>query len=216
MKPSQGRSLFVATHVFILAFVGMLHAQDGKPEAAKSDIKYDKAFAMQYLEETRQKFFESFQRMSEAQWKFKPAADKWSAAEAAEHVVLAEEMFQGLVQKTMATPTDPAKIEAAKGKEAGILKAVTDRSTKFQAPEVLKPTGRWATRAELMAAFEKLRQANIENLARNYDEMRKHVATDDFIAGNDAVELLLFMAAHTRRHTAQIEEIKADAAYPKK
>jgi len=184
--PSRSRSLLATIQVVILAFAGTLHAGDGKSEAAKADVKYDKAFAMQYLEESRQKFIQSFEHMSEAQWKFKAAPDRWSAAEAAEHVVRAEEMFTGLVQKTMSAPIDPAKIEAAKGKEAGLIKAVTDRSTKFQAPDILKPTGRWATRAELMAAFEKLRQANIENLANNYDEMRKHVATDEFIAENDA------------------------------
>jgi hypothetical protein len=32
----------------------------------------------------------------------------------------------------------------------------------------------------------------------------------------DAYEWLIFMSAHTKRHTLQIEEVKADPKFPKK
>jgi hypothetical protein len=44
--------------------------------------------------------------------------------------------------------------------------------------------------------------------------MRNHVAQMPF-GYIDAYQLIVFISAHTRRHIMQIEEVKANPAFPK-
>ena len=55
--------------------------------------KEDRKSASKYLDETRKKFLDSIKGLSEAQWKFKSALDRWSVAEVAEHIALSEDML---------------------------------------------------------------------------------------------------------------------------
>jgi len=50
----------------------------------------ERAALVDELRETRAIFLEAFAGISEAQSKFKPAPDRWSIAECAEHVALVE------------------------------------------------------------------------------------------------------------------------------
>jgi len=47
-------------------------------------------------------------------------------------------------------------------------------------------------------------------------ELRSHVSGPSPMGDLDGYQWMLFMAAHTRRHIAQIEEVKADPCFPKK
>ncbi|HXE90687.1 MAG TPA: DinB family protein [Terriglobales bacterium] len=201
--------------LMVLVLSTLAAAQDSPVSDPTVPANYDKEFALRYLAETREKFLASINGLSEAQWKFKPAADRWSVGEVSEHVTKAEEMFQGMVRKMMESPADPAQAKEATLKEANIVKMVPDRSTKFQAPDPLKPTGRWPTQTALVADFERMRKENADYLAANYDGMRQRVQAGP-PGTMDGVQWMVFMAAHLKRHTAQIEEVKADPAFPKK
>lgn len=179
--------------------------------------KYDAKFAEKYLKDTQKNFLDSFKGLSEAQLKFKPGPDRWSVMEVAEHVTKAEDMFnQMITEQVMKSPADPEKAKQVEGKEAGILEKVPDRSVKAQAPEMLKPTGQWATRDELMKHFKETRAKNIAYIKDHYPEMRQHFLDQPPAGLLDAYQWLLFQGAHSKRHTAQIEEVKADPNFPKK
>jgi len=179
--------------------------------------KYDAKFAEKYLKDTQKNFLDSFKGLSEAQLKFKPAPDRWSVMEVAEHVTKAEDMFnQMITEKVMKSPAEPDKATSVAGKEPGILDKVPDRSVKAQAPEMLKPTGQWTTREALVKAFKDTRAKNIAYVKANYPEMRTHFMDQPPAGLMDAYQWMLFMAAHSKRHTAQIEEVKADPNFPKK
>lgn len=70
----------------------------------------DRESAIKHLEMTRAKFLKSIDGLTEAQWTFKPAPDRWSIAEVAEHIGISEGTILGLVQTQMLT---------APGAEAG-------------------------------------------------------------------------------------------------
>src|SRR5205807_10040777 len=53
-----------------------------------------------------------------AQWKWKPAVDRWSIAEIAEHVVLAEAALFGNVKQAISSPANPDWEEKTKGKRS--------------------------------------------------------------------------------------------------
>jgi uncharacterized damage-inducible protein DinB len=146
--------------------------------------------------------------------KFKSAPDRWSVAETLEHIALAEDYLLGnITQNIMKAPAGPANRDTAK-LDALILAAVPDRSQKRQAPGPLVPTNRW-TPADTLARFEKSRENTIQFLQSTQD-LREHVSSDNpFKQPMDAYEWLLFIAAHSERHTKQIAEVKADPNFPK-
>jgi uncharacterized damage-inducible protein DinB len=173
----------------------------------------DREKAAQYLQQTRDGVVEATKGLSEAQMKFKPAPDRWSAAETLEHITLAEDfLLLNAKDKIMKAPAGTADRDTAKI-DALVLAMVPDRTQKRQAPGPLVPTGRW-TPAETLDHFLKSRAQTVEFLESTPD-LREHVADSPLGQPMDAYEWLLFIAAHSQRHTKQILEVKADPNFPK-
>ena len=172
--------------------------------------------AIDYLKQTEKDFLASIDGVSDAQWRFKAAPDRWSIAETAEHIAVAEQTIWELVTgKIMKSPATPEKKAEVKGKEEIIFTKIPDRSRKAQAPEQLKPTGRWATRAALTKEFESIREKEIAYVTETKEDLRSHFEDHPAVKTMDAWQWLLFNGAHCKRHTAQILEVKADPKYPK-
>ena len=178
--------------------------------------KADRDRAIEYLKQTQKDFLAAIEGVSEAQWKFKAAPDKWSIAETAEHIALTEQTIWDLVsEKIMKSPATPEKAAEAKGKDETILTVIPDRSRKAQAPERLQPTGKWPNRAALAKDFEALRGKEIAYVTETKEDLRSHFGDHPFLKTMDAYQWLIFNGAHCKRHTAQILEVKADPNYPK-
>lgn len=207
------RSPVVLCAVVLLLATSFAIAQDSST-GVLTDAERD--LAVKHLQVSRQKFLDSISNLSEAQWKFKPAPDRWSIAEVAEHVALSEEMFAQWVPGKIVkgSPAAPEKRAAAAGKEQEILEKMPQRAQKAQAPEILKPVNRWSSREELLAAFNTDRDKNIEWLRTTQEPLRLHFAKSVF-GEIDAWQWMLYASAHAERHTHQIEEVKADPGYPK-
>jgi hypothetical protein len=99
------------------------------------------------LTQTQKDFLKSIDGLSEAQWKFKPAPDRWSVAEVAEHIALSEEMFgENITGKVLKTPAATAEQKAkTQGLEEKILQGIPDRTNKFKAPEKLQPASKFSS-----------------------------------------------------------------------
>jgi DinB family protein len=189
-----------------------------KTSAAESGTltKEERDRAVEYLKQTRKDFLTAVEGLSGAQWKFKAAPDRWSIAEVSEHIAVTEDTIWKLVnEKIMKSPATPEKAAEAKGKDEIILTKIPDRSRKAQAPEQLRPTGRWATRAALVKDFETTRGGEITYLTETKEDLRNHFEEHPFLKTMDAYQWLIFNGAHCKRHTAQILEVKADPNYPK-
>ena len=186
------------------------------PQASASLTAQEREAAIKQFETTRDNFLKSIAGLSEKQWTFKPAPDRWSVAEVAEHITISELTLGGLVQqKIMQSPAAPEKRDQVKGKDEMILQRVPDRSHKAQAPEFLKPTGRWTTEADLVKAFEQARAANIDYIRTTNDDLRDHFFDHPVFGTLDGYQWLLLISAHSARHTEQIEEVKTDPNFPK-
>lgn len=173
--------------------------------------------AVDYLEQTRKDFLAAVDGVSEEQWKFKPAPERWSIAETAEHIAVAEQMIWDLVSgKIMKSPATPEKRAEVEGKEEMIMKVIPDRSRKAQAPEQLRPIGKWTTQAALVKDFETTRGQEIAYLQETKEDLRDHFEEHPFLKTMDAYQWLIFNGAHSKRHTAQILEVKADPNFPKR
>ena len=172
--------------------------------------------ALKQFQSTRDNFLKSIAGLSQKQWTFKSAPDRWSVAEVAEHIAVSESTLFGLVQqRIMQSPAAPEKREQVKGKDQMILEKMPDRSHKAQAPEFLRPTGRWATEADLAKAFEDSRKTTMDYIRTTNDDLRDHFFDHPVFGPLDGYQWLLLISAHSARHTAQIEEVKADPNFPK-
>ena len=202
------RKRTIAGVLLALVMAAPVFAQPATPEA-----KYDRQKAVSYLEETRAKFLKSIEGLSEAQWTFKAGPDRWSIAEVAEHIAISESTIMELIQKQMLSA--PAKKPGEGLTDEKLIAGITDRTQKAQAPEMLKPVNKWPTRDALTQAFNAARDKNIAWVKSTTEDLRAHAAPHPAFGPLDVHQWILLLAGHSARHTAQIEEVKASAGYPK-
>ena len=167
------------------------------------------------LERTQARFLASIDVLSEAQWNFKPAPDRWSVAECAEHIAAAEPMIRGLVAEALKKDATPEMVKEGIQKDEMVSKGLVDRSKKFKAPEPLVPTNRFGNPAAAIEAFKKERATTIA-LATTGGDLRTHADKHFLFGPLDAYGYFLFLSGHSERHTLQIEEVKAHPDFPKK
>src|SRR5271157_3637233 len=117
----------------------------------------EKMKVLNWLDESHKEFLDAIDGLSEEQWTWKPAPNRWSVGETAEHIVLAEALLFDFVQKAMASEVNPDWEEQTKGKTEFIEKVMAPRLGKAQAPEPIVPTGK-LTQAEVKERFEKQRE----------------------------------------------------------
>jgi len=174
----------------------------------------DRDKAMKYLEQTRQGVLDATKGLSEAQWNFKPGPDRWSVAEVTEHIAAAEDMLRGLiVDKVMraGARTQPADVTVI---DEMVITKVPDRSDKRQAPDLLKPTNRFGSPEASLKHFVDSRTTT-EDYLKNTQGLREHAILSPLGKEMDGYEWILFIGAHSKRHTEQILEVKADPKFPK-
>ena len=175
----------------------------------------DKDRALQYLESTKKGVVDATKGLSDAQWNFKPAPDRWSVAQVMEHLAAAEDMIRGLAQEqVMKTPAVPVRdAEETKKADDAVLAMVPDRSHKVQAPEPLQPTNRFGSPVAAQKHFVESRAVTEEYL-KNATGLRAHLG-DSPMGKLDGYEFVLLIAAHSDRHTKQMLEVKGDPNFPK-
>ena len=174
----------------------------------------DREKGLRYLADTRNGVIEATKGLSDAQWKFKPAPDRWSIAEVLEHIVLVENYLLENVRPQLASSTAPVPDRDPKQMDAMILARMPDRSAKFQAPPPIVPTGRWTPQVAL-DRFLADRKETVAFLKSDAD-LRGPVVTHPAFGAMDGYEWILAIAGHSERHTKQILEVKADPNFPAK
>jgi DinB superfamily len=195
--------------VLVLVMVGL-----GIAAHAQTLTQADRDKAMKYLESTREGVVDATKGLSPAQWNFKAAPDRWSVAEVTEHIAAAEDYIRGMVvEKVMTAPARPAG-EDVTSIDTMVVQAIPDRSQKKQAPEPLKPTNRFGSPDGSLKHFLEARTTTEDFLTRTPD-LREHAADSPLGKKLDGYEWVLFIAAHSERHTKQILEVKADPNFPK-
>jgi hypothetical protein len=113
--------------------------------------------------------------------------------------------------KGPAIPRDPDTVSDEK-----LLAWLLDRTSRFQAPEMLKPTNRWATRDALTKEFLAAREKTTTYVRTTTDDLRGHGGPHPVFKMLDGYQWLLLLSGHSARHTAQIAEVKVSDGYPAK
>ncbi len=169
-----------------------------------------------WLDESHKEFFDAIQGVTAEQWNWKPAPDRWSVGEVAEHIVLAEGLLFGQVTRALASAPNPEWEEKTKGKTEFIERVMAPRMGKAQAPEAIVPKG-GMTPEQVRAKFDEQR-AEIVKFAKTTDAaLKEHTAEHPMPVFNtlNAYQWLIYVPLHTMRHDKQIAEVKASPGYPK-
>lgn len=194
----------------VLAFTLSLVPAYGQPLTQQ-----ERDSLLNHLQQTRKAFLESIVDLSDAQWTFRAGADRWSIAEVAEHIAISETTILQLVTDKMLNgppiPPQPNPVSDEK-----LLAWLLDRSSKFQAPEMLRPTNRWATRDALTKDFVAAREKTMTYVRTTADDLHGHGGPHPVFKMLDGYQWLLLLSGHSARHIAQIQEVKATATYPEK
>jgi hypothetical protein len=193
--------------LFALLATPSLRAQDLAPEDLASGIKY--------LEKTRQGVVAATKGLSEAQLKFKPATNRWSVAEVTEHIAAAEDLLMTMIQGQVMKAPGRTEAEDIKALDKMVLEKIPDRTAKAKAPEPLEPKNQFGSTQGSLKHFQESRAKTIAFLKATPD-VRMHASESPLGKKLDAYQWVLFIAAHSERHTKQIEEVKADPNFPKK
>ncbi|REJ79286.1 MAG: DinB family protein [Acidobacteria bacterium] len=176
----------------------------------------ERAKAIQYLEQTKKKLTAELSGLTDRQLYYKASDDRWSVAEVAEHIIVAEQRISELISETIAKSPENASPDVHRFNDTAIPLAITNRNQKFTAPPVVQPNGRWKSRDELLSEWDTSREKTIDFLRTTQTNLRTRFAENPVLGTIDAFQWIIFLDSHSRRHLAQIAEIKAEAGYPSK
>ncbi|MGD9588115.1 MAG: DinB family protein [Pyrinomonadaceae bacterium] len=176
----------------------------------------DREAGIRLLRETQDEFVAAISDLTEAQLNYKVSAEKWSIAEVAEHIILAENRIFSIITDAVLKAPAPQGAENFRIKDPVITLALTNRSTKFTAPEPLTPKSRFKNKGELLSNFTTTRTKTIDYLAATKDDLRNRFGELPVLGTIDGYQWFVFVNAHGARHLAQIAEIKADLNFPKR
>lgn len=168
--------------------------------------------ALAELEASRRAYADALTALGEARWRFRPAPDRWSIADCAEHLVAAEVPLPKLLAGAR---RGSAAADDASERDAFVRFVTRDRSRRVQSPERIRPTGRFATRDETLAAFAQRRAANIVFVRSTQEPLREFFFPHPFAGEIDLYQWIRTLPAHVERHLEQIAEIRLDPGFPK-
>jgi len=201
------KGYLLLTLLVLTGFAGRLHSDSLSGKERK--------FLVNHLKDSKAAFLKSVKGLSEEQLNYKAAPDKWSVKECIYHITLSETNLWTMAEAELKKPTNPEKRSEIKVTDEGLVKMMTDRSSKFQAPETFKPEqAKWSSGDEALKDFKEKR-ANLLKVAKTTtDDLRNHVRPAPW-GFMDSYQAVLMISAHTMRHTQQIEEIKSSPGFPK-
>jgi hypothetical protein len=186
----------------------------GVAASAQTISAAEKEKALKYLESTKQGVAAATKGLTPEQWNFKAGPDRWSIAQCVEHIAAAEDLLFGMITNQVMKAPARTKPEDLVVLDEMVVTRVPDRSHKAQAPEPLKPTNRFGSPDAALKHFDESRDQTIVFLEKTPD-LRAHATDSPMGKQLDGYEWILFIAAHSKRHTEQILEVKADPNFPK-
>jgi hypothetical protein len=176
----------------------------------------ERKFATDFLTKTEDTLLAAVKGLSPTQLQFKAAPDRWSIEDCMKHIAMAESGLWHMTDSVINTSATPEKRNDIKASDDQLIMMVTDRSQKAKAPESIQPQNSpFKSFSEAENAFKKQHESLVSFVNTTDKDLRNHVVTLPF-GSFDAYQMILFISSHTKRHTKQILEVKADPNFPKK
>jgi hypothetical protein len=215
--PSPNRffaALFLPAVFALLMFVPLTKSRAAADAASASITPEERAHLVKLLKDSQAEYLAAVENVSDEQWKWKSAPDRWSVGETAEHIMLAESLLFGVAQRAIQSPPNPDWQTKTAGKTEVIEQRMLDRSHKATAPEPIRPSG--LTKAEVIRRFKEARAQTIQFAETTQVPLKEHTFDNPFpVFGTlNAYQWFIYIPMHNMRHDLQIAEVKATAGYP--
>lgn len=188
---------------------------------AVSDAERDEAAT--YLTLTREGLLRAVAELSERQWRWSPGPGRWSVHQIVEHVAVVEGFFhERLAARLLEGPILPPGSET-RLTDAQVMLWEPDPGTKVvipgrvslgEAPPQLAPV-RLENPADSLSRFVAARERTAVFLETAHAELRARAVEQPALGPLDGYQWVLFLAAHSARHTKQILGVLADAGFPR-
>jgi hypothetical protein len=146
---------------------------------------------------------------------FRTAPDRWSIGEIGVHVIAVERRLTRAMGKMIASPSTRYERPDPSEKDAGLWKRTINRETRLQAPEQVRPQGKFRVVAETVEEFRGVRVQTVEFVRTTNADWRGYIIPHLAFGDLDLYQWLIVLSMHGERHARQIEEIEADPAFPK-
>jgi uncharacterized damage-inducible protein DinB len=176
---------------------------------------HERKRVLDQLEASRDRLLGLVEGLTVEQWTFRPAEGRWSIGECLEHVTRVEGRVTGLIGKQLENPPEPDKKPLVAGKDEMLARRIPDRTTRIQAPEPARPLSQWTDPWELIEQFTTTRENTRKVTEETQRDLRNHFIPHPVFGDLDCYQWLLAISLHGERHAQQIEEIKAESAFPK-
>jgi uncharacterized damage-inducible protein DinB len=171
----------------------------------------ERQHAAAFLDETRDHLLRATRNLSPTQLQYKPAPDRWSVAECLEHLTTVETFVVANIHNTIKEAPGSPKTDNT---DEALVQRVRNRTVKANAPERIVPTGR-IPHDQLLAEFEAARKRTCEFVASTNAPLRQYAFPHPRFGQVDCYQWVLLVAGHGDRHRQQIEEVIADAGFPR-
>ncbi len=176
----------------------------------------EREIAADFLSKTEEGVLVSVKGLSENQLQFKPAEDKWSIEDCLKHIAATEQALWAMTEGAIQQTANPEKRADIKWTDEQVMKNIQDRANKVKTFSPFEPQNTsYKTAEEASASFIENRAKLIQYVKETKEDLRNHVATLP-VGSFDCYQMILFIAAHSKRHQQQIDEVKASADFPKK
>lgn len=166
------------------------------------------------LADTQKELLSQLKGLSEVQLNFKASPDSWSIAECVEHIAISENNIFGIVSMSLKEDANPDKRTELKMTDDQIYGFISKRDQKVKTQPEFEPKGNYGSYEGSLKEYKTKRKANLKYVKNTDDDLRNHFFEFPF-GLVDSYQVIVFLAGHNKRHTAQIVEVKTHANFPK-
>lgn len=175
----------------------------------------DRNYLVGQLTRTRDSLIQETESLSNAQWNFKEAKDRWSIKEVVEHIAIWELLLTHEVSRAIGAGVQEDWSKEAKPDTVYlrfILENTPHISVEYTKPFTYTlPMGLNDGKNNL-AWFLKMRNESITYLKTATEDLRYYFLKKD---RPNVHQVYIYIFGHSQRHLRQIRKIKANSNYPK-
>ncbi|HEY5773206.1 MAG TPA: DinB family protein [Chitinophagaceae bacterium] len=177
--------------------------------------KKERKFAAEQMKSTKAELQEAIKGLNPVQLTYKVSADKWSVQECVYHIAISEKTLWTMLETSMKAGPTPEKKKDLKVTDEQVIKMTEDRTNKVKTFSPLEPQNTpYKSLDEALNDFKTTRVAHIKYIKATSEDLRNHFVQMPF-GMLDCYQLCLLISSHTDRHVQQLNEVKANAGFPK-
>ena len=177
--------------------------------------KKERKFAAEQMKSTKAELQDAIKGLNPVQLTYKVSADKWSVQECVYHIAISEKTLWTMLETSMKAGPTPEKKKDLKVTDEQVIKMTEDRTNKVKTFSPLEPQNApYKSLDEALNDFKTTRVAHIKYIKATSEDLRNHFVQMPF-GMLDCYQLCLLISSHTDRHVQQLNEVKANAGFPK-